>query len=90
MGMSAFYGGQEEEESLKVLTNAADLGSTFWDTSVCFIFCAIGVCLLKVQGYLRTTHQRETHRKMVQGDRSPQRDFLGDQVRFDASVGCAR
>lgn len=36
MGMSFAYtsfGGQVDEESLKVLTRAADLGITFWDTS---------------------------------------------------------
>jgi aryl-alcohol dehydrogenase-like predicted oxidoreductase len=34
MGMSAFYANsQSDEESLKTLTRAADLGSTFWDTS---------------------------------------------------------
>lgn len=36
MGMSFAYtsfGGQDDEESLKVLTRAADLGITFWDTS---------------------------------------------------------
>lgn len=27
------FGGQDDEESLKVLTRAADLGITFWDTS---------------------------------------------------------
>ncbi|KAI1871076.1 hypothetical protein JX265_006116 [Neoarthrinium moseri] len=36
MGMSfgyTSYGGYDDEESLKVLTKAADLGITFWDTS---------------------------------------------------------
>lgn len=36
MGMSFAYtskGGYNDEESLKVLTRAADLGITFWDTS---------------------------------------------------------
>ncbi|KAF3761741.1 Aldo/keto reductase [Cryphonectria parasitica EP155] len=36
MGMSFAYtsfGGQDDEESLRVLTRAADIGVTFWDTS---------------------------------------------------------
>ena len=34
MGMSAFYGPTKtEEENFKVLTRAADLGVTFWDTA---------------------------------------------------------
>lgn len=36
MGMSFAYtsfGGQDDEESLRTLTRAADLGITFWDTS---------------------------------------------------------
>lgn len=33
MGLSAFYVGGVDDESLKVLTHAADLGCTFWDTS---------------------------------------------------------
>jgi len=34
MGMSAFYGETfNDEQSLKTLTRAADLGCTFWDTS---------------------------------------------------------
>lgn len=33
MGLSAFYVGGIDSESLKVLTHAADLGCTFWDTS---------------------------------------------------------
>lgn len=36
MGMSFSYtsfGGQDDDESLRVLTRAADLGITFWDTS---------------------------------------------------------
>lgn len=36
MGMSfgyTSYGGYNDEESLKVLTKAADLGINFWDTS---------------------------------------------------------
>lgn len=34
MGMSAFYGPTKpEEENFKVLTRAADIGVTFWDTA---------------------------------------------------------
>jgi len=36
MGMSfgyTSYGGYDDQESLKVLTKAADLGINFWDTS---------------------------------------------------------
>ena len=33
MGFSAFYVGGVDEKSLEVMTLAADLGSTFWDTS---------------------------------------------------------
>jgi aryl-alcohol dehydrogenase-like predicted oxidoreductase len=33
MGMSEFYGGQEEHESIKTLQHAVELGVTFWDTS---------------------------------------------------------
>ena len=34
MGMSAFYGPTKaEEENFKVLTRAADMGVTFWDTA---------------------------------------------------------
>lgn len=36
MGMSfgyTSYGGYNDEESLKVLTKAADMGINFWDTS---------------------------------------------------------
>ncbi|KAI9292005.1 putative oxidoreductase [Neoconidiobolus thromboides FSU 785] len=33
MGMSAFYGSSNEEENIRVLNRAIDLGCTFWDTS---------------------------------------------------------
>jgi hypothetical protein len=34
MGMSAFYGPTKtQEENFKVLTRAADIGVTFWDTA---------------------------------------------------------
>lgn len=33
MGMSDFYGPSSEEQNLRVLERAADLGCTFWDTS---------------------------------------------------------
>jgi aryl-alcohol dehydrogenase-like predicted oxidoreductase len=34
MGMSAFYGPTKtEEENFKVLSRAADMGVTFWDTA---------------------------------------------------------
>ena len=33
MGMSDFYGSSAEEQNLRVLDHAADLGCTFWDTS---------------------------------------------------------
>lgn len=33
MGMSDFYGSSSEEQNLKVLDKAADLGCTFWDTA---------------------------------------------------------
>lgn len=33
MGMSAFYGSRDDEESLKVLDRAVELGITFWDTA---------------------------------------------------------
>lgn len=33
MGMSEFYGPSSEEENLRVLARAAELGCTFWDTS---------------------------------------------------------
>lgn len=33
MGMSAFYSGRDDTESIKVLEHALELGMTFWDTS---------------------------------------------------------
>jgi aryl-alcohol dehydrogenase-like predicted oxidoreductase len=33
MGMSAFYGARSDDESLKTLSTALELGVTFWDTS---------------------------------------------------------
>ncbi|KAJ3194526.1 hypothetical protein HK101_002541 [Irineochytrium annulatum] len=33
MGMSGFYGDSEEEENLKTLNHAIDIGCTFWDTA---------------------------------------------------------
>ena len=33
MGMSEFYGARNDEESIKVLHHAIDLGVTFWDTA---------------------------------------------------------
>lgn len=33
MGMSAFYSGRDDTESIKVLERALELGMTFWDTS---------------------------------------------------------
>ncbi len=33
MGMSAFYGARDDEESLKTLNRALELGVSFWDTS---------------------------------------------------------
>lgn len=33
MGMSDFYGNRDDEESLRVLDRAAELGITFWDTA---------------------------------------------------------
>ncbi|QPC83420.1 aldo/keto reductase [Phototrophicus methaneseepsis] len=33
MGMSAFYSGRDDAESIKVLERALELGVTFWDTS---------------------------------------------------------
>ncbi|MCA9598387.1 MAG: aldo/keto reductase, partial [Myxococcales bacterium] len=33
MGMSDFYGGSEEAQSLRVLDRAVEMGCTFWDTS---------------------------------------------------------
>ena len=33
MGMSDFYGSSSEEQNLRVLDRAADIGCTFWDTS---------------------------------------------------------
>jgi aryl-alcohol dehydrogenase-like predicted oxidoreductase len=33
MGMSAFYGDRDDDESLRTLARALDLGVTFWDTS---------------------------------------------------------
>jgi aryl-alcohol dehydrogenase-like predicted oxidoreductase len=33
MGMSAFYSGRDDQESIKVLERALELGVTFWDTS---------------------------------------------------------
>ncbi|MBN1499816.1 MAG: aldo/keto reductase [Spirochaetes bacterium] len=33
MGMSEFYGSTSEEQNLRVLEHAADIGCTFWDTS---------------------------------------------------------
>jgi aryl-alcohol dehydrogenase-like predicted oxidoreductase len=33
MGMSDFYGSSSEEENLRVLDRAAEIGCTFWDTS---------------------------------------------------------
>ena len=33
MGMSDFYGSSSEAQNIRVLTRAADLGCTFWDTS---------------------------------------------------------
>ena len=34
MGMSDFYGAADEQENLKVLNQALELGCTFWDTAV--------------------------------------------------------
>jgi aryl-alcohol dehydrogenase-like predicted oxidoreductase len=33
MGMSEFYGSRNDDESIKVLHHAIDLGVTFWDTA---------------------------------------------------------
>jgi aryl-alcohol dehydrogenase-like predicted oxidoreductase len=33
MGMSAFYGSDDEKESIATLERAIDLGVTFWDTA---------------------------------------------------------
>ena len=33
MGMSEFYGARNDDESLKTLAHALDIGVTFWDTA---------------------------------------------------------
>jgi aryl-alcohol dehydrogenase-like predicted oxidoreductase len=33
--MSDAYGAADEQENIKVLNRAIDIGSTFWDTAVC-------------------------------------------------------
>ncbi|KAJ1788006.1 hypothetical protein LPJ59_005626, partial [Coemansia sp. RSA 2399] len=33
MGMSVMYGAVDDEESVKVLNHAIDIGCTFWDTA---------------------------------------------------------
>jgi aryl-alcohol dehydrogenase-like predicted oxidoreductase len=33
MGMSDFYGSRDDEESLRTLDRALELGVTFWDTA---------------------------------------------------------
>jgi aryl-alcohol dehydrogenase-like predicted oxidoreductase len=33
--MSAFYGSADEQENIKVLNRAIDIGCAFWDTAVC-------------------------------------------------------
>jgi aryl-alcohol dehydrogenase-like predicted oxidoreductase len=33
--MSEFYGSADEQENIKVLNRAIDIGCTFWDTAVC-------------------------------------------------------
>ena len=33
MGMSEFYGSSREDQNLRVLDRAAEMGCTFWDTS---------------------------------------------------------
>ncbi len=37
MGMSAFYGGRDEDESVRTLHRAAELGVTFFDTADAYV-----------------------------------------------------
>uniref|UniRef100_U9U7N0 NADP-dependent oxidoreductase domain-containing protein n=1 Tax=Rhizophagus irregularis (strain DAOM 181602 / DAOM 197198 / MUCL 43194) TaxID=747089 RepID=U9U7N0_RHIID len=36
MGISEFYGSADEQENIKVLNRAIDIGCTFWDTAFAF------------------------------------------------------
>eukprot|EP00999_Lentomonas_sp_LEN2_P001973 NODE_313_length_1655_cov_72.800393_g281_i0.p1 GENE.NODE_313_length_1655_cov_72.800393_g281_i0~~NODE_313_length_1655_cov_72.800393_g281_i0.p1 ORF type:complete len:329 (+),score=83.82 NODE_313_length_1655_cov_72.800393_g281_i0:96-1082(+) len=53
MGMSAFYGSTDEEESIKTLNRAIELGCTFWDTADIYGPCLNEELLAKVMPQVR-------------------------------------
>ena len=73
MGMSDFYGPSDEAASLAVLDRAADLGSTFWDTSDMYW-----------QG-----RERGADLALVRHPRRPGPDHAGHQVRRLRGAGSA-
>ncbi|GBB99718.1 hypothetical protein RclHR1_03600014 [Rhizophagus clarus] len=48
MGMSGFYGSSDEQENIKVLNRAIDIGCTFWDTADIYGSGANEILLSKV------------------------------------------
>ncbi|CAB4382280.1 unnamed protein product [Rhizophagus irregularis] len=48
MGMSEFYGSADEQENIKVLNRAIDIGCTFWDTADLYGSGANEILLSKV------------------------------------------
>ena len=46
IGMGAYYGKSDDEQSFKTLTYAADRGMTFWDTSDIYGTSTFGLSLI--------------------------------------------
>lgn len=91
MGMSFSYtsfGGFDNEQSLQVLTKAADLGITLWDTSdvrqLVRLRSSLRSLLTLRNPGVRSAHERAAHRQMVQGDGPEKRHLPMLQVRQSA------